>query len=196
MTDHAEEISSCLKGCRLPHPFDYYCVSEKWWPDPIRCLIIGETPGSSHSCYFYDSEKPVRVRDNILFGLHGHDLIASPTLSAFKEAGFLFDHAIRCRVRPSKQDWRSAKKYQYVKAEHTQHLDKLLRRVRKVWIMGYVARNAVSCLDSSFPQIQKGLSTPYVQEGSSKYFISRYLLYVGDSEVLKIAGSLKKYFDH
>jgi len=37
------------------------------------------------------------VRTILLAGLHGAGLLASPTLEAFRAAGFVLDHGIRCR---------------------------------------------------------------------------------------------------
>jgi hypothetical protein len=191
MADQLDHFSSCLRGCHYPHPYDFYRVSEQWWPESTKCLIVGETPGGPSSPYFYDLNQSVRIRRNLLLGLHKNGLIASQTLPAFKEAGFLFDHAIRCKVRPDKRDWQLAK--QYLNIAHVEHLKKSLLQFPNVWVMGYIARNAIACADSSFPRIHQDLTQPYVLSGTSKYFVSRYLLYIGDKEILGIACQFKTF---
>ena len=79
-------------------------LNGNWLPRVVRYLLIGENPGDSDSEYFYqrprsyDADK-VAVRRALLHGLHQQRLITEPTLEAFRDAGFLFDHAIRCHMR-------------------------------------------------------------------------------------------------
>lgn len=90
---------SCCKA--TSHPWDRWQVEQRWMPDPLRCLIIAENPGDVTSEYFYQPpvdphRDQVRVRNGLLHGLHDAGLLTQPTLEAFRDAGFLLDHAIRC----------------------------------------------------------------------------------------------------
>ena len=80
------------------HAWDSFRVATDWLPDLVRCLIVGENPGSSSTAYFYDATRRVAIRTILLRELHGAGIVASPTLEAFRAAGFLFDHGIRCRL--------------------------------------------------------------------------------------------------
>ena len=94
-----------MSCCNKPHAWDIYDVAIRWRPDNLRCLVVGENPGDESSVDFYqriDGRDPVRVRTNLLHGLTTAALISSPTLDAFRAAGFLFDHAIRCHMPPSR----------------------------------------------------------------------------------------------
>ena len=155
------ETNSC---CNSHHVFDSYHVLERWRPKVIRCLIVGESPGGSASAYFYDTRRKVRVRRNILFGLHATGLIESENLDAFVEGGFFFDHAIRCNIHPDEAARRSAKKYKYERCAHARHLEPLIEAASQVWVMGYVARNAEARLPfhSMLLKLQRQLSPPYV----------------------------------
>src|SRR5262245_51252006 len=87
--------------CDSTHPFDLAHVREHRWPDTWRCLIIGESPAAPGAAYFYDpiqEPDPVLVRRLLLRALTRAKFIAAPTLEALKEAGFAFDHAIRCQL--------------------------------------------------------------------------------------------------
>lgn len=61
--------------------------------------MIGESPGAPGSPCFYDpippEGDPVLVRRLLLRALTQANLLSSPTLESFKDAGFVFDHAIR-----------------------------------------------------------------------------------------------------
>src|SRR5918994_6184708 len=97
---------SAINCCSGQHPWDLYNVPINWCPLKPRCPIIGENPGDVGSPYFYDETQsvgydPIAVRRNLLFGLHKVGLIDAPTLHAFQQAGFLFDHAIRCHLPPA-----------------------------------------------------------------------------------------------
>jgi hypothetical protein len=85
----------------LSHPWDRWQVERLWMPKSLRCLIVGENPGDVTSPCFYEppaepTNDRVRVRRELLDGLHGVGLIAEPTVEALRDAGFVFDHAIRC----------------------------------------------------------------------------------------------------
>jgi hypothetical protein len=70
-------------------------------PDPLGCLVIGESPGEDAAKYFYNPRRrKVAVRAIMLRELHRHNLISEQSLVAFRAAGFLFDHAIRCLLPP------------------------------------------------------------------------------------------------
>jgi hypothetical protein len=156
-------------------------------------LIIGENPGAVDSPYFYDMTRSVRVRRNLLKGLESCGLISSQTLEAFKTGGFLFDHAIRCPlpVAEVKREWRRARRYESLRTANAAHLLSSIKDFQYVWIMGYIARNAAALLDKQFPRHIRGLDIPYIASGSKPYFVSRYLLNVGDAEVAKICERFK-----
>jgi hypothetical protein len=83
---------------------DRYEVRRLWVPRPLRCLVVGEGPGFRNtSPYFYQQhphlgepkKDPVEVRGYLLDALHAQGLVRAPTLEAFRDGGFLFDHALR-----------------------------------------------------------------------------------------------------
>ena len=181
--------------CQRDHPFDVFSVNARWWPESQRCLIIGESPGGPDAHYFYDSKHPVRIRRNLLMGLTSCNMISSETLDAFKNGGFLFDHAVRCQlpVVQVKHEWRRSIRYESSRAANAAHLSSVIKDFQYVWIMGYLARNAVACLDAQLPRDNHGLATPYLVRGSRTYFVSRYLLNISDTEVVTICGAFKAF---
>ena len=85
------------------HEWDRLEVERRWLPARLQCLVIGENPGDTTSEYFYErppsyASDGVVVRRALLAGLRHEGLIADATLEGFREAGFLFDHAIRCQL--------------------------------------------------------------------------------------------------
>ena len=87
------------------HGWDRLEVERYWLPPILRWFIVGENPGDTTSEYFYErpasyAQDKVAVRSALLRGLHQQGLIAEATLEGFQEAGFLFDHAIRCQLSP------------------------------------------------------------------------------------------------
>src|SRR6266540_3193832 len=100
-------LCTAKKCCPEPkHAWDQYEVQKVWFPSELRCLIIGENPGDIGAPYFYKNlcccdHDPVEVRRNLLYGLYSLGLIRVPFLAAFRDAGFLFDHAIRCHLPSS-----------------------------------------------------------------------------------------------
>jgi hypothetical protein len=184
--------SSC---CQAIHSFDAFRVSEKWWPKKERFLIIGESPGGTDASYFYDMGHPVRIRRNLLKGLASCEMISTQSLDALKDSGFLFDHAIRCQlpVAEVKREWRRSIRYESLRTANAVHLGAAIKDFEYVWIMGYLARNAVACLDDKFIREQHGLKIPYVVSGSKPYFVSRYLLNISDAEVSKVCESFKAF---
>ena len=181
--------------CQTAHPFDTFQVTERWWPKHERFLIIGESPGGRGSPYFYDLAHAVRIRRNLLLGLESCGLIPSQSLEAFKESGFLFDHAIRCPlpVTEVKYEWRRARGYSSFRTATANHLHPALSSFQIVWAMGYLARNAVACADISFPRERRGLDAPYVVEGVRRYFVSRYLLHISDGKIITICEAFKAF---
>lgn len=88
------------------HGWDRQEVERRWLPTTLRCFVVGENPGDTTSEYFYErpasyAADEVTVRRALLRGLHEQGLIAEATLEGFQEAGFLFDHAIRCQLPPT-----------------------------------------------------------------------------------------------
>jgi len=109
-------------------------------------------PGSSGSRLFLrpNTERYSRSRGcegNLLAGLSEAGLLAAPTLEAFREAGFAFDHAIRCQLpmRVISVERDLATVYESAKAEVADHLKPLIDAAPtpKVLAMAYLARNAV-----------------------------------------------------
>lgn len=188
--------------CGLEHLFDSRKVSDKWCPRELKCLILGESPGAPGAHYFYDpipglARDPVDVRRNLLAALANSGLISSPTLEAFKGAGFLFDHAIRCQLPMSevKQEWELAKKYLSQRAAGATHLRPLAEAAQKVWVMGYIARNAVACLYPSIPRNKRKLTPPYQIPEEPKFFVSRYLTHTEESGVTQIVECVKAFLE-
>src|SRR5947207_13863807 len=106
------------------HPWNTFSVRAKWMPDSVSCLIVAESPGADPEKYFYNERRKVAVRTIMLSGLYRHGLIVEPTLPAFREAGFLFDHAIRCLL-PSKiilHEAKLAKRYESPRASTARRL--------------------------------------------------------------------------
>jgi hypothetical protein len=74
-----------------------FSVPTEWVPDPLGCLVIGESPGDDATKYFYNGRRrKVAVRTIMLGELHRHNLISEQSLAAFRAGGFVFDDAIRC----------------------------------------------------------------------------------------------------
>jgi hypothetical protein len=181
--------------CQREHPFDVFSVSKRWWPENQRCLIIGESPGGPDAHYFYDSKHPVRVRRNLLMGLTSCSMISSESLDTFKDSGFLFDHALRCQLPAVeiKREWRRSIRNESSRAANAAHLSSVIKDFQYVWIMGYLARNAVACLDEKLPRGKHGLKTPHFLRGARTYFVSRYLLNISDAEVVTICKAFKAF---
>jgi hypothetical protein len=156
------------------HPWDQYEVENRWLPLTVRCLIVGENPGAVDSEYFYAVPKSyardrVIVRRCLLHGLHREKLILEATLEAFRDAGFLFDHGIRCPLSRNevKTEQRAAKLYRSRRVGCAPHLVPLLSQSSTVWVMGHIASNAVANATETsptdiFPKEQRLISkAPY-----------------------------------
>lgn len=167
------------------HPFDSRHVQENWWPRELKCLIIGENPGSSTSAYFYDpipksKRDSIRVRSQLLKMLSQIGIISSPDLGAFKSAGLVFDHGIRCPLDSKPEiarQRRLAATFRSPLAHEAVYLQPFIEQAHKVWIMGHVARDAVVfAMNELEPEIRDrlngSLTPPFVY---SKFFVSRYL---------------------
>ncbi len=173
------------------HAWEEFRVEAQWRPERLACLIIGENPGSSTSPYFYEEGRAVAVRTILLRELHRGDIITEPTLGAFRSAGFLFDHGIRCRLLDDEigAERRLAQHYNSIRAAGAKHLEPLLKDAPAVWVMGYVARNAVAALCSEFPRDTREISShPYPGQapGAPRFFVSRYLTRAPRREVADI----------
>jgi len=186
-------------GSRL-HPWDEFAVPTNWMPRDLRCLIIGESPGDETSVYFYDERRRVAVRTIMLRELQRHAIITQPSLVAFKEAGLLFDHAIRCRLPEDliRREAELAKRYESPRAASVTHLQQPLKDAPLVWVMGRIARNAVAVLQSEFLPDQGNISKPpYPRRVPSapRFFVSRYLLHAKAKEVAEIFLRFHEFFN-
>lgn len=171
------------------HPWDQYEVEKRWFPQTVRCLVVGENPGALDSEYFYATPKDyardrVIVRRCLLRGLYHEKFIYEPTLEAFRDAGFLFDHGIRCPLSREevKREQRAAKCYRSRRVGCASHLVPLLSQSSIVWVMGHIASNAVAnataISPAEFPKEQRLISkAPYPCElaPGSRFFLSEYL---------------------
>jgi hypothetical protein len=177
------------------HPWDTFSVGTKWVPDTLRCLIVGESPGNDPEKYFYNERRKVAVRTIMLRELHHHGLLLEPTLPAFRNAGFLFDHAIRCLL-PSKiilHEAILANRYESTRAAAATHLRPFLASESPVWVMGLLARNAVAVQCPEFPRDIFSISQPpnprWLPE-APRFFVSRYLLHASRADVARIFARL------
>lgn len=167
------------------HQWDRLEVEQEWLPPALRCFIVGENPGDTMSEYFYQrpasyESDEVAVRRALLRGLCEQGLITVATLEGFRDAGFLFDHAIRCQL-PSKvvkSEREKAKRYASQRVETPDHLLPWLSRAPLVWVMGHLASNAVANATAEFPRRRRKISMPpYPGEiaPNSRFFVSEYL---------------------
>jgi hypothetical protein len=194
-----------MNCCSGDHPWDLYKVPTNWFPLKLRCFIIGENPGNVGSPYFYDGTQsvghdPVAVRRNLLFGLHKVGLIGAPTLQAFQQAGFLFDHAIRCHLPTAtiREERRLADRYDSLRAAAATHLDPMIKTAPAVWVMGRIARNAVASICLTFPKDRAPIAKPPYPlqiHGVPKFFVSRYLTRINTAEVLAICCRFKAFLN-
>jgi hypothetical protein len=167
------------------HEWDRLEVEREWLPPTLRCFIVGENPGDTTSEYFYQrpasyESDEVAVRRALLRGLCEQGLIAVATLEGFRDAGFLFDHAIRCQL-PSKvvkSEHEKAKRYASQRVGTPDHLRPWLSRAPLVWVMGHLAGNAVANATTEFPRQRRKISMPpYPGEIAPylRFFVSEYL---------------------
>jgi len=164
-------------------------------PAELRRLIVGESPGENAEKYFYNQHRKVAVRTIMLRELHRHALLTEPTLVAFRNAGFLFDHAIRCLLASEtiQHEASLADQYRSPRAADAAHLDSFLAVKSPVWVMGRIARNAVA--DPRFPRDTSDISKPpnprWMSE-APRFFVSRYLLHASRVEVARICERLHR----
>ncbi len=194
-----EEVNPSTRCCEADaHPWDKFAVPATWFPPSLRCLIVGESPGDKTSVYIYDNTRPVAVRTILLEELRRHRIIEDESLDAFRDAGFLFDHAIRCRLPDTvvKEEWRRAKRYNSNRAAAASHLRPLLDVATRVWVMGYIARNAIAHLCIEFPRDPDGIGkAPYPREVASRFFVSRYVLHASMDERAVLFARLHRFLD-
>jgi hypothetical protein len=210
--DHSREsrstgVSITHNCCNAVHPFDKAQAGALWWPPSVRCLIVGESPGTPGAPYFYDplpedadpEKDPVEVRRYLLGGLFGVRLIARRDLGAFRDAGLAFDHAIRCQLSSDiiKKEWRQALDFRSKRAHGATHLVPLINQVPRVWIMGRLARDAVRHVGRLANMIErKPLDPPYVIkiDDEPRFFVSRYLNRYAANHVEEILVKFREFF--
>ena len=198
MSNIAERPQTCCEG---PHSFDSRRVRDSCWPEELQCLLIGESPGPPGADYFYDSvpdnaRDPIVVRRHLLPGLVATGLLNSPTIEALCAAGFGFDHAIRCQLPTAtiKHEYKLARRYASPRAHAATHLAELVGAARKVWILGHIARDAVThvCgLQDRRPRI----TPPYILPEDPRIFVSQYFRrFDSPSAVREIIAQFKAFF--
>jgi len=182
------------------HQWERFRVESEWLPARLRCFIVGENPGSPKTAYFYEAKRAVPVRTILLRELHRSRILAEPTLAAFRSAGFLFDHGIRCRLRKNEigEERRLAQQYKSPRATGAKHLERFLRDAATVWVQGYVARNAVSAPGSELPRDFSNISrSPYPGQSreAPRFFVSRYLTRASSGEVVTIFREFARFWN-
>jgi len=187
--------------CGRSHAWYTYDVTNRWKPPLVRCLVVGENPGDTDSMYFYDvpaGRDPVRVRTNLLHGLTAAGLLREPTLVAFRAAGFLFDHGIRCHMtfEEIKAIARTADRVDPPLPTMPTYLRPLIEEAAAVWVMGRIARKAVGVVVKDFPPVRNKISKPPYpcRLSGTKYFVSRYLSRMSRNRAATIARALREAF--
>ena len=185
------------------HPWDRYQVETVWLPRKLSCLIVGENPGGNESEYFYAvpesyTRDRVVVRRCLLRGLHDQKLIPEATLEGFRDAGLLFDHAIRCPLPSTvvKEEHRAARRYASTRLENPTHLCPWLSQATAVWVMGHLASNAVANATAEFPKQRRRISMhPYPGEISprSKFFLSEYFTWRNEKKTPEICQAFIRF---
>ena len=185
------------------HQWEKHEVERVWLPRVLRCFIVGENPGDKTSKYFYElpesyASDPVVVRRALLRGLHQHGLIREGTLEAFRDAGFLFDHAIRCQLDSNTVsiERRKAMRYRCRRVECPAHLEKWLATAKMVWIMGHLASNAVGNATPDFPRQRRWISRPPFPGSiapGSRFFLSEYLSWRTESEASRFCEAFRRF---
>lgn len=185
------------------HEWDRLEVERCWLPPTLRCFVVGENPGDVTSEYFYErpvnyASDKVAVRRALLRGLHEQGLIAEATLEGFQQAGFLFDHAIRCQLSSEvvASEREKAKRYASCRVEKADHLRPWLAQARVVWVMGHLASNAVANATAEFPRQRRKISMPpYPGEvgRDSRFFLSEYLSWRTGGKASAFAKVFKRF---
>jgi len=185
------------------HAWERYDVERRWFPRVLRCLIVGENPGAVTSEYFYARPKSypadrVRVRRCLLRGLYNEGVIPEATLEGFCDAGFFFDHAIRCQL-PKKvvdRERERARRYRSGRVQDPAHLKSSIRQATVVWVMGHLASNAVANASSEFPkELRKISESPYPApiRPCSRFFVSEYFTRWNESETPDICRAFVRF---
>jgi len=194
-------LPACCSAVK--HPWDEHEVERRWLPRALRCLIIGENPGDTTSEYFYQppasyASDAVVVRRALLRGLHHHGLIPEPTLEGFRDAGFLFDHAIRCQLPRDDvaAEQHRAMRYASRRVEDPAHLRRRLAESVVVWVMGHLASNAVANITPEFPKKRRRISMPPYPgpvSPSSRFFVSEYLTWRNEAEAPRFCEAFLRF---
>ena len=185
------------------HPWDREEVEPRWLPHALRCVIIGENPGDTSSEYFYqpparyDSDAVV-VRRALLRGLHAQGLILEATLEGFRDAGFLFEHAIRCQLSPDivSAERQRAMRYTSCRVESPVHLQRWIAEAKVVWVMGHLASNAVANATADFPKARRRISKPPYPgpiAACSRFFVSEYLTWRTEAQAPRFCEVFRRF---
>jgi hypothetical protein len=185
------------------HQWEKHEVERVWLPRILRCFIVGENPGDTTSQYFYEppetyASDAVVVRRALLRSLHEHALIPEATLAAFRDAGFLFDHATRCQLDSDTVSAERQKAIRYAsrRVEDPVHLRSWLAKARMVWVMGHLASNAVGNATSEFPRQRRRISLPPFPASSasgSRFFLSEYLSWRTESKASRFCEAFGRF---
>jgi len=111
------------------HAWEQFEVERKWRPRRLRGFIVGENPSDEGQPYFYEEPEsydndPVVVRRALLQNLREREILKESTLTGFREAGFLFDHAIRCYMSKNevREERKRAQEYKSERVRNPAHL--------------------------------------------------------------------------
>jgi len=134
----------------------------------------------------------------MLQGLYRHRIITEKSLDAFRDKGFLFDHAVRCLDLDNAKEGKLAETYKSPRAAAATHLVPFLQGESPVWVMGRIARNAVATFCPELPKDTLKISKPpypcRVAE-APRFFVSRYLLNANDATLFEIFTRLHHFLD-
>lgn len=185
------------------HQWEKHEVEPRWLPRVLRCFIVGENPGDTKSQYFYETpasyaSDAVVVRRALLRGLHEHGLIPEATLDGFQDAGFLFDHAIRCQLssRIVGAGRQRAMRYASRRVEDAVYLRPWLTQTALVWVMGHLASNAVANATAEFPRQRRKISMPPYPgmiAPNSRLFLSEYLAWRNEAKAPSFCGAFGRF---
>lgn len=188
------------------HQWEKHEVERHWLPHTLKCFIIGENPGDKTSQYFYEkplspSSDGVVVRRALLRGLHQHGIIQEVTLESFRDAGFLFDHAIRCQLSSDmvSAERQKAIRYASPRVKNPSHLAPWLTQAVVVWVMGHLASNAVANATTEFPRLRRKISMPPFPveiRPLSRFFLSEYITWRNETKALSFCEAFKIFLRH
>ena len=136
------------------------------------------------------------VRRHLLPGLAATGLIKSPTLEAFRTAGFVFDHAIRCQLPTTtiQAEHKLARRYSSPRAHAATHLVDSVGAARQVWILGHIARDAVTHV-CGLRDRRSRITPPYIPQAEPRVFVSQYFRrFDSPPVVLEIIEQFKAFF--